>query len=255
MLRISAYLLQCTVAHYWEISFPYILIYKGKTSRCHPRFQFPPGWHVTHAPKHWSTEQTMTEYIHNIIFPYVQLVRELKQDDNASALVIMDNFKRQVTSGIHNLLEENNIFVALLPPNTTDLLQPLDLVVNKPAKSYLRQQFQDWYAKQISDQLEGQDMANAVLELVDLSLPLIKELGAKWLTEMAEYLSANPQFVVNGFIRSGITHALDHNDESNVAESGFTCDEDEEDSNYQEESDDEEDSNDEDDDGNDEEEY
>ena len=233
---------------------PVQLIYKGKTSQCHPRFQFPPGWHVTHAPKRWYSEQTMIEYIHNIIFTYVQLVRELKQDDNALALVIMDNFKGQVTSGIHNLLEENNIFVALLPPNTTDLLQPLDLAVNKPAKSYLRQQFQDWYAKQISDQL-GQDMANAVLEPVDLSLPLMKEPGAKWLTEMTEYLSANPQFVVNGFIRSGITHALDHNDESNVAESGFTCDEDEEDSNYQEDSDDEEDSNDEDDDGNDEEEY
>ena len=78
----------------------------------------------------------------------------------------------------------------------------------------------------------------------------MKELG----TEMALYLSTNPQFVVNGFICSGITHALDHNDESNVAESGFTCDEDEEDSDCQEDSNDEEDS-DEDDDGNDEEEY
>ena len=102
------------------------------------------------------------------------------------------------------LLEENNIFVALLPPNTTDLLQPLDLAVNKPAKTYLRQLFQDWYAKQISDQLVGQDMGNAVLEPVDLSLPLMKELGAKWLTEMAKYLSTNSQFVVNGFICYGL---------------------------------------------------
>ena len=54
--------------------------------------------------------------------------------------------------------------------------------------------------------------------------------------------------MVNGFIHSGITHALDHNDESNVAESGITCDEDEEDSDYQEDSD-------EDDDGNGKEEY
>ena len=72
---------------------PAQLICKGRTTQCHPRFQFPPGWHVTHAPKHWSTEQTMIEYIHNTIFPYVQLVRELKQDDNASAQVIMDNLK------------------------------------------------------------------------------------------------------------------------------------------------------------------
>ena len=137
----------------------------------------------------------------------MQLVRKQKQDDNASALVIMDNFKGQVTNGIHNLLEEKNIFVALLPPNITDLLQPLDLAVNKPAKSYLSQQFQDWYAEQISDQLEGQDMANAVLKPVDLSLPFMKKLGANWLTEMAEYLSANLQFVVKVAVYRH-THAI-----------------------------------------------
>ena len=60
----------------------------------------------------------MIEYIHNIIFPYVKLVRELKQDDSASALVIMNNFKGQVTDEINTMLEENNIFVALLPPST-----------------------------------------------------------------------------------------------------------------------------------------
>ena len=32
---------------------PVQLIYKGKTSRCHPQFEFPPGWHITHSPKHW----------------------------------------------------------------------------------------------------------------------------------------------------------------------------------------------------------
>ena len=57
-------------------------------------------------------------------------------------------------------------------------------------------------------------MVNAVLEPVDLSLPSMKELGAK-LTGMTEYLAANPQFVVNGFIHSGITHPFDHSDESN----------------------------------------
>ena len=87
---------------------PVQLIYQGKTSRCHPKFQFPPGWHITHAPKHWSTEQTIVEYTQNIIYPYVKLIRELKQDDNALALVIMDNFKGQVTDAIHMLLEENN---------------------------------------------------------------------------------------------------------------------------------------------------
>ena len=83
---------------------PVQLIYKRRTTQCHPKFQFLLGWHVIYASKDWSTEQAMIVYIYNIIFPYVQLVRELKQDDNASALVIMVNFKGQVSNEIHNRL-------------------------------------------------------------------------------------------------------------------------------------------------------
>jgi len=31
---------------------PVQLIYKGKTNRCHPKFNFPLEWDITHAPKH-----------------------------------------------------------------------------------------------------------------------------------------------------------------------------------------------------------
>ena len=50
---------------------PFQLIYKGKTKRCHPIFNFPSDWHVTQSPKHWSTETTMVDYIKEIIVPYV----------------------------------------------------------------------------------------------------------------------------------------------------------------------------------------
>ena len=76
---------------------PVQVIYKGTTQHCHPCFKFPPGWHVTHSKNHWSMEQTMIEYIHNVIIPYVSANRE---SDDQAALVIMDNFKGQVTDGI-----------------------------------------------------------------------------------------------------------------------------------------------------------
>ena len=38
---------------------------------------------------------------------------------------------------------------------------------------------------------------------------MLKELGAKWLVEMAEYFADNPKIIVNGFVRAGITAALD----------------------------------------------
>ena len=71
---------------------PVQLVYKGKTSRCHPQFEFPPGWHITHSPKHWSTEQTMLQYVEHIVVPYVEQAR-LRLGDDKPVLVVMDNFK------------------------------------------------------------------------------------------------------------------------------------------------------------------
>ena len=72
----------------------------------------------------------MIAYITDIIVPYVERHRQALEDD-VPALVIMDNFK-------------GNIHVCLLPPNTTDLLQPMDIAVNKPAKDFLKRNFEEW---------------------------------------------------------------------------------------------------------------
>ena len=53
---------------------PVQLIYTGKTARCHPRYPSPPEWNVTHLCNHWSNEDTMEEYVDNIILPYAEKV-------------------------------------------------------------------------------------------------------------------------------------------------------------------------------------
>jgi len=117
------------------------VIYKGKTKRCHSQFEFPSDWHTTHSAKHWSTEDTMVEYIEKIILPFLECRRDMLGEEKAIA-VVMDNFKGQVTEKMLKLLDEHNIFPCLLPPNTTDRLQPMDMSVNKPAKAFMRKQFQ-----------------------------------------------------------------------------------------------------------------
>ena len=206
---------------------PVQLVYKGKTPRCHPRFTFPSGWHITHSPNHWSTEATMLQYLEHIILPYVENVRETVGSDEA-ALVIIDNFKGQITSSVNMILEQNNIHVCLLPPNTTDLLQPMDISVNKPAKEFLKRKFEQWYSDKVIDQLEGRDMDDletSELQPINLAMPVLKEVGAEWLVEMADYISDNPQFIVNGFVRSGIAGAADGEDDKTDNESSGSDDE------------------------------
>lgn len=187
---------------------PVQVIYQGKTNRCHPRYQFPPDWDITHSPKHWSNEETMVQYVDNIVIPYVAAIRAAIEEDKP-ALVIMDNFKGQIASAVTELMEEKDIHVVLLPPNTTDLLQPMDLSVNKPAKDFLKRRFEEWYSGEVMKQLDGKENETVDLEPINLGLPMLRELGAKWLVEMAEYFEENPQIIVNGFIRAGIAAALD----------------------------------------------
>ena len=105
-----------------------------------------------------------------------------------SAIVIMDNFKGQVTDTINQFLDSNNIHLCLLPPNTTDLLQPMDLTVNKPGKEFIKKKFENWYADKVIEQLDDE----GDLEPINLGLPLLKELGAEWLVEMFHYNQQQP---------------------------------------------------------------
>ena len=78
------------------------MIYQGKTSRCHPAFDFP-DWHITHSTQHCSTEETMIQYIDEIILLHVKRQRDAF-DNTTAALVIMDNFKGQITDSINRQL-------------------------------------------------------------------------------------------------------------------------------------------------------
>lgn len=161
----------------------------------------------------------MLDYILEIIIPFVEGHRDLISKQ-APAVVIIDNFKGQVTPAVTKILEENGIHMCLLPPNTTDKLQPLDVAVNKPVKDFLRLKFQEWYAEEIGKQLQDvDDVEEAVLEPINLSLPLLREKGAKWLVEMFDYITDNPSIIVNGFVKSGILRALSNDNKGETDDS------------------------------------
>ena len=57
----------------------------------------------------------------------------------------------------------------------------MDLTVSKPAKNFLKNAFSQSYADQLLQQLEDDDIPLNQMELdvIDLGLPVLKELGAK----------------------------------------------------------------------------
>lgn len=78
-----------------------------------------------------------------------------KPEHDRPALVVWDNMAAHVALQVQGIFKEKKIHMRTLPPNTTDLLQVMDLVINRAVKqvfrsanaSYLYHQFLDWRLK------------------------------------------------------------------------------------------------------------
>ena len=111
------------------------VIYQGTTNRCHPKYEFPGSWNITHTASHWSTENTTLEYIKTVLGSYFCMKRkELGLSEKHQGLLIVDVFRAHRTDAVRKALEDENVYVLYVLTCYTDNLQPLDLTVNKSLK-------------------------------------------------------------------------------------------------------------------------
>ena len=134
---------------------PIQLNYEGKTRRCLPNYDFPKGFNVTYSPNHWSNTEKSVELFQKVIFPYLKNVKLSKKYPKEQMLfIIMDTFKGQDNDIVLNLCKKHFCQVAIVPHNLTNKFQPLDITVNKPAKSFISNKYNEWFAEQVAKQLQ-----------------------------------------------------------------------------------------------------
>ena len=84
---------------------PIQLIYIGKTSRCFPNNGIPASFFVSFTINHWSNTEKSIEFLDEIIFPYLEKVKEEKRSSKEQhLLVIMGRFKGQVNDILKKVL-------------------------------------------------------------------------------------------------------------------------------------------------------
>ena len=70
------------------------------------------------------------------------------------SLIIMNTFKGQDNDVILDLCEKHMCQVVVVPHNFTNKFQTLDITVNKSAKSFILNKYNERFSKQVSQQLE-----------------------------------------------------------------------------------------------------
>ena len=59
-------------------------------------------------------------------------------------------------------------------------------------KEHLRKQFNNWYSSQVSQQINN----GVKLQPIDLSMSVVKPLGATWMMNTSEYIKANVSIII-----------------------------------------------------------
>ena len=153
----------------------------------------------------------MLQYIGHIIILYVENIRQMLYNEMTPGLIIMDNFKGQITEKVNDLLEEPPS--CMLTATEHNRFAPAYGYISQQASnSFLKDVFSQWYAKHLLQQCEDQShvpLLDISLEPFDMSMAVMKNISAKWFIKAAEYIADNPQFIVNGFVKAGIRRALD----------------------------------------------
>ena len=65
------------------------------------------------------------------------------------ALLVFDTFKDHLTDDILAILVKNNISHAVIPDGCTRMIQPLDVCLNKPFKTYISEAWEEYMVGQV----------------------------------------------------------------------------------------------------------
>lgn len=103
----------------------------------------PKGWGIGISDNGWMTSETFYEYITNVFYPWL-----MKENTQFPVLVYMDNHSSHLNLPLVNFCREKQIELIMLPPNSTHIMQPLDIAFFHPFKEIWRKCVPKWKSQQ-----------------------------------------------------------------------------------------------------------
>lgn len=130
----------------------------------------------------WFDAHCFTDWVDKVAVPYF---RHLPND--AARILIGDNLACHLSADVIELCASNNIKMIFLPPNSTHLLQPLDVAVYGPMKAEWRKVLTEW----------KQGLGRYCTTLPKVNFPSL-------LFTLLSNMDQKEQFAINGFKTTGI---------------------------------------------------
>ena len=184
---------------------PLQCIFQGKTPRSLPASTaaaVAARIDITHSINHWSTQETMQRWITKVLLPYSERMIELHElDADAHILLLLDCWSVHKSAEFRSWLQREHprIHLIYVPANCTSKLQLADVALQRPFKSCITQNFNEWAATAIATQIRSGEVTGISAQL---GMAALKPLVLQWCVDSWKGLSERKQLILDGWEKS-----------------------------------------------------
>ena len=140
---------------------PLQLIFEGSTLRCEPkstRASDDAHVHLTHSINHWSSQETMRQWVEQLLMPYCdRRILEHNLPHESHIVLVLDVWSVHKSEEFRGYMRERHprIHLVFVPANCTSKLQVADVVLQRPFKHGIRMRFNNWAAEILREQVKS----------------------------------------------------------------------------------------------------
>lgn len=195
---------------------PIHTIFKGKTKRPLPTGPAVSllrlvGWHITCTSTHWSTLQTMKDYVEFIYLPFVKgKCTNLGLDPQSpKSILLLDAFTVHKSDAFRTWMSETHPEICLLfvPARCTTKLQPCDVVIQRPFKCAVHHFFMNFCVNKIRRQMAGGVSAKSTR--LHTHIGVLRNKLCDWLLQAHAQVAEKRDMIVKGWKNIGGLQAWD----------------------------------------------
>lgn len=156
----------------------------------------PPGSKAVTHPSGWMTSDNFEKYL-------LHFIKFVKCNKDNKVLLILDNHVSHIAPTVLKLCKDNGIVMLTIPPHTSHRLQPLDVSVYGPFKTYFNQACDDFMVNHPGQTITLQDIAGLVGNAYKRSITPINIMKGFLKTGICPFDSHI--FTSNEFLSSSVT--------------------------------------------------
>lgn len=181
---------------------PLQLIFEGKTKLSEPKQteeSKAARVHITHSDNHWSSQETMQQWVTEVLLPYAdRCILKHNRPKDEHIVLVLDVWSVHISQEFRDWIKAQHprIHLVYVPPNCTSELQVADVILQRSFKTGIRQQFNQWAAEVISEQLKAKDLIGLTPYL---KMGVIKPLVLEWCVHSWNKMQAGREYIKMGW--------------------------------------------------------